>query len=223
MAGDRKVIETLFHVFITYFNEGGWIMWVIFAVSVVAWTLGVEKLYFLNKFSRYRKRFLRKVGPALSGLGGNDPVGYEPYDQLLGQVRACVVRSSESQSCVLSLREFLISAVPEVERGFSTMSAWISVAPLLGLLGTVSGMIQTFKVITDFGLGNPNLTAQGISIALITTQAGLTVAFPMMIFHNYLVNRSHKIVSNLVKDGEALVKRVSAHTATPGQSPKPQS
>ncbi|MBD3315082.1 MAG: hypothetical protein GF344_04790, partial [Chitinivibrionales bacterium] len=70
------------------------------------------------------------------------------------------------------------------------------------------GMIETFRVITAFGLGNPNLTADGIRVALITTQAGLTVAFPLMIFHNYLVNRSRGIVNKLILDGETLIKRI---------------
>jgi hypothetical protein len=116
-------------------------------------------------------------------------------------------------STTLIFREFLIAVVPMLEQGFSTMSAWISVAPLLGLLGTVAGMIQTFRVITTFGLGNPNLTAEGISVALLTTQAGLTVAFPMVLFHNFLLNRSRSIKSRLLKDGEALVNKVKAREA----------
>jgi biopolymer transport protein ExbB len=205
------MIATLYHILLSYFNKGGPLMWFIFGVSIVAWTLGVEKLFYLGKFRRWRRRFLRQAVRVIETGHARGEVGYRPYDELLAELGKCCRAETGRCSCTQVLREFLISTVPEVEKGFSTMSAWISVAPLLGLLGTVSGMIQTFRVITDFGLGNPNLTAQGISVALVTTQAGLTVAFPMMIFHNYLVNRSRGIVSKLIIDGESLVKRIEAN------------
>jgi biopolymer transport protein ExbB len=205
------MITTLVHVFLSYFEKGGPIMWVILFVSVVAWWLGVEKFFFLNRFRRWRRRFLRQAVRVMDSGRAREKVGYRPYDDLLAELGACCRGESGRCSCTLVLREFLVSTVPEVQRGFSTMSAWISIAPLLGLLGTVTGMIQTFRVITDFGLGNPNLTAQGISVALVTTQAGLTVAFPMMIFHNYLVNRSRGIVSKLILDGETLIKRIETN------------
>ena len=68
-----------------------------------------------------------------------------------------------------------------------------SIAPLLGLLGTVSGMVHTFKTIQQFGFGNPVLLADGISEALLTTQAGLLVAFPLMLVYNYLESRVDSI------------------------------
>jgi biopolymer transport protein ExbB len=73
----------------------------------------------------------------------------------------------------------------------------------------VMGMIQTFHVITDFGIGNPSLTAQGISVALLTTQAGLTAAFPAMIFHNYLIGKKNTLVAHMLNDCEQLVNRIA--------------
>lgn len=71
-------------------------------------------------------------------------------------------------------------------------------------------MIQTFKVIMDFGIGNPTLTAEGISIALLTTQAGLTAAFPAMIFHNFLINQKDLLLSKMFKDCEDLVNKLDS-------------
>jgi biopolymer transport protein ExbB/TolQ len=102
-------------------------------------------------------------------------------------------------------REFLLEEVPKFEKGLNEMAAWTSVAPLLGLLGTVVGMVKTFTIITHFGIGNPNLLAEGISIALLTTQSGLIVAFPCLLFHNYLVGKKNTIVKELISDIEQLL------------------
>jgi biopolymer transport protein ExbB len=101
--------------------------------------------------------------------------------------------------------------MPGIERNFSTMAAWISAAPLLGLLGTVTGMVATFEVITKFGVGNPTLTAEGISVALLTTQAGLTVAFPGVILQNALLNRRRQVMAQLMHDGEQLISHIQRH------------
>jgi biopolymer transport protein ExbB len=99
--------------------------------------------------------------------------------------------------------------------GLSTIAVWISVAPLLGLLGTVAGMIKTFKVITVFGAGNPALTAEGISVALITTEAGLTVAFPGLLLHTFITNRKNSLQQKIIRDGEILSRRIDV----PGEAP----
>ena len=189
-----------------YFSKGGALMWPIFGVSLVAWSLGVDKWLCLRKVQGARRAYRSRLETILKGGDAVHGTGFEPYDLLLSEIGQC--RAGRSCDPSLLFREFLIGAVPRVQDRFNTISAWISVAPLLGLLGTVSGMIQTFRVITDFGLGNPNLTAQGISVALVTTQAGLTVAFPMMLFHNFLVGRSRRLVASMMKDGEKLVKRL---------------
>jgi biopolymer transport protein ExbB len=195
------------HTFLSYFSRGGYLMWPIFGVSIVAWLLGIEKLFFFVRFRNARKKFLQSVDTVFTSSNlPRSSTGFPHYDAFLEELKRRVEQGR--CACTNLFREFLIATVPEIEKGFSSMSAWISVAPLLGLLGTVTGMIQTFRVITDFGLGNPNLTAEGISVALITTQAGLTVAFPMMLFHNYLVNRSGNIIQRLLMDGEEVVRRM---------------
>lgn len=111
------------------------------------------------------------------------------------------------------VQEAVYYHVNKLEEGLSTMGAWISVAPLLGLLGTVIGMIATFKMITLFGVGDPSLMSEGISLALLTTQAGLMVAFPGLLMLNYLRNKKEALISNLVNDSEALMKQNRAGEA----------
>ncbi len=75
-----------------------------------------------------------------------------------------------------------------------TIAQLAAIAPLIGLLGTVSGMRATFGVITQFGFGNPAMLADGISESLLTTQSGLVIAFPIVLAHNYLKNKSNDIL-----------------------------
>ena len=84
-------------------------------------------------------------------------------------------------------------------QGLETMLAWISAAPLLGLLGTVIGMVKVFTAITTHGVGNPTVLAGGIAEALITTAAGLTVAIPALIGYRYYRNRVDTLVVDMEK------------------------
>ena len=86
------------------------------------------------------------------------------------------------------------------------MSTCVSVAPLLGLLGTINGMNRMFEIINEFGLGSPSLMAEGISIALGAALTGLTVAVAVMFFHNYLLNSKEILASILMKDAEEIAR-----------------
>jgi biopolymer transport protein ExbB len=88
-----------------------------------------------------------------------------------------------------SVRIRLLQAYSQMEKGLSFVGVLASVAPLLGLLGTVDGMVATFETITRFGNSNPVLLADGISEALLTTQAGLLIAFPLLLAKNYVDDR----------------------------------
>jgi biopolymer transport protein ExbB len=86
-----------------------------------------------------------------------------------------------------------------LNRGLPTVAVLAAVSPLLGLLGTVTGMIETFQSITLFGTGDPKLMSGGISQALITTQLGLAVAIPLVLFHSLLAGRVNRLVEKLGK------------------------
>ena len=88
----------------------------------------------------------------------------------------------------------LSNVEPVYEKNLSTVKLLAAVAPLLGLLGTVIGMIETFQAITLFGTGDPKLMADGISQALVTTMLGLITAVPLLFIHNQLDTRSREIV-----------------------------
>ncbi len=167
-------------------------MWPILVVSFVIWYVGFGRLFAVVWIGVARRRFLRRIQ-----AGGGSRAGAAPFNTFLAALPDI---KAGHRSLSFYYRELLLNLVPDLDRGFPTMAAWIAVAPLLGLLGTVVGMVETFEVINLFGIGNPHLMAQGISVALLTTQAGLIVAFPALIFRLLLASRKKKLVEKLVGD-----------------------
>ena len=100
-----------------------------------------------------------------------------------------------------ALEELFSAEVPKLESGLTWISVFAATAPLLGLLGTVMGMIELFDVITMHGTSDPKLLAGGISIALVTTEAGLIVAIPLQLIHTFLMNRADALRSRMERAG----------------------
>ena len=105
----------------------------------------------------------------------------------------------EVESVGILMDEQLAEEASLLNRGLPTVAVLAAVSPLLGLLGTVTGMIETFQSITLFGTGDPKLMSGGISQALITTQLGLAVAIPLVLFHSLLTGRVNRLVERLGK------------------------
>jgi biopolymer transport protein ExbB len=106
-------------------------------------------------------------------------------------------RKEDRETLESVLQESILRELPRLERGMSVVAVFGAVAPLLGLLGTVTGMIATFRVITLYGTGDPKLMSGGISEALITTEWGLFVAIPTMLIHTFLSRRVNTIVGDM--------------------------
>jgi biopolymer transport protein ExbB len=102
------------------------------------------------------------------------------------------------------LQEAILKELPRLERFLPALNVIAAVAPLLGLLGTVTGMIGTFHVITLYGTGDPRLMAGGISEALVTTMVGLAVAIPVMLIHAFLRRRIEHIVGDMEEKALAM-------------------
>ena len=186
-------------------RAGGWLMWPILACSVVAMAIILERLWSLRR---------RRVMPP--GLMAQ--VWQWQRDQALTPERIQVLAQGSPLGRLLSAglvnrnhsREVMKEAINDVgrqvvanlERYLNTLGTIASVSPLLGLLGTVFGMIDIFTVIIDAGVGNPGVLAGGISEALLTTAAGLTVAIPSLMFHRYFNGRVNQFA--LAMEEEAL-------------------
>jgi biopolymer transport protein ExbB len=140
----------------------------------------------------------------------NHPESYSSNNPL-GRILMAVSDSSLGlEQLEIKVDEVLLKEVPKIERGQSIIKLLAAVAPLLGLLGTVVGMIATFQSITLFGTSDPKLMAGGISQALMTTVLGLVVAIPLLFCHSYLAAQSRKMTQILQeKSLGLLVKRPS--------------
>ncbi|CAH6912384.1 MotA/TolQ/ExbB proton channel family protein [Vibrio chagasii] len=135
-------------------------------------------------------------------------------DNPLGRVLA--VYNKEQNQTVEALELRLLEAVVDeqthLERGLSMLKLLAALAPMLGLLGTVTGMIETFQVITQFGNGDPKVMAGGISMALVTTVLGLVAAMPLLLAHNILSTQAENIRNILEKQGIGLVAEQAEKT-----------
>jgi biopolymer transport protein ExbB len=120
-----------------------------------------------------------------------------PLGRVLQEVDSAKQDAHEVTSIEVRLDEALLKEVPRLERGMSALKLLAAVAPLLGLLGTVTGMIGTFQSITVFGTSDPKLMAGGISQALITTVLGLCVAIPLLFCHSLVADRVRRLVQLL--------------------------
>lgn len=115
--------------------------------------------------------------------------------------------SSDVETLELKLDEAILRETAPLEAGLPLIKVLYVVAPLMGLLGTVVGMIQTFQQITLFGTGDPRMMAGGISMALITTVLGLTVAIPLTVIHSLLQSRSRQLIQILEEQAAGIIAR----------------
>src|SRR5690606_36340140 len=119
---------------------------------------------------------------------------------------ACLGRRQLGQRAMEdAIQEQLLQELPRLQRFMGSLATLAGIAPLLGLLGTVTGIIQTFSVIRSFGNANPALMAGGISEALITTARGLMIAVPVVICHSILRGRSDRILADAERNGASLL------------------
>ena len=189
-VSEISVIEAAFGILF----RGGWVLAPIFVLGWFGWFLMIE---------RYGYYFMLKGGSVNGVLGGFwknlekkgedeafKKLSRRPYGYFYAL--ACDVRKYRDQGPVAvrnAMEETRHQISVNLSKSLRTISTCAALAPMLGLLGTVSGMVHTFETIQLFGFGNPVLMADGISEALLTTQAGLLVAFPLMLAYNYLSGR----------------------------------
>jgi len=178
--------------------RGGWVLAPIFLIGWFGWFLMIE---------RYGYYFMLKGGTVNGVLGGfwnnlkkkGEDVAFAKLSRRrygYFYALACDVRDHRADGPVAvrnAMEETRHRISVNLSKSLRTISTCAAIAPMLGLLGTVSGMVHTFETIQLFGFGNPVLLADGISEALLTTQAGLLVAFPLMLAYNYLASRVEKV------------------------------
>jgi len=174
-------------------QQGGVIGFVILTLGVLVVLLAIGRFIYLLLIDR-------NIQTQLSHL---DVPGNNPLGRVLQVFQDN--KSENLEHLELKLGEAVLRELPPISRGLSFLKISAAVAPLLGLLGTVTGMIITFQAITLFGAGDPKLMAGGISQALVTTVLGLIVAIPTLLLHNLVNSKANKITQIIEQEAVALV------------------
>ena len=120
---------------------------------------------------------------------------------------------ADTETLELKLDEAILRETAPIETGLSFIKVLYVVAPLLGLLGTVVGMIATFQMITLFGTGDPRMMAGGISTALVTTVLGLVVAIPLTLLHSFLQSKARALIQVLEEQAAGMIAKVAEQRA----------
>ncbi|HEX7047558.1 MAG TPA: MotA/TolQ/ExbB proton channel family protein [Gammaproteobacteria bacterium] len=174
-------------------DQGGLIGYITLALGAFGLLIALQRLIYLFNVNRKVKAQLESGKP--------NP------DNALGRVLSVYNenKGDDIETLELKLDEAILKETPQLEKWQSALKILAAVAPLMGLLGTVTGMIVTFQSITLFGTGDPKLMAGGISQALVTTVQGLVVAIPMVLLHAVVSSRSREIVQIIEEQSAGII------------------
>ena len=178
-------------------EQGGTVGYVIIVLGIFGFLVSIERWLFLSGASTKVRRQLKSAEPN--------------QDNALGRILAVYHQNKEidTETLELKLDEAILKETPKFEKRQGTIKVLAAVAPLMGLLGTVVGMIETFQAITLFGTGNPKLMAGGISQALMTTVMGLVVAIPLVLMYSLVAAKSRGLVEILEEQSAGMIARHS--------------
>ena len=118
-------------------------------------------------------------------------------------------KSVDAETLELKLDEGILRETPKVDRGVNLIKMFAAIAPLMGLLGTVIGMIMTFQTITLFGTGDPKIMAGNISLALVTTALGLICALPLILIHSVVAGKAKSVLQKLDEQSAGLIAAIA--------------
>ena len=200
-------------------KAGGWLMLPIIACSVIAVAIIAERLWSLRLRRVLPKHLVAQVwrwekinqltDEHMRELQASSP---------LGSILAAGIVNRNSDRAVMkeSIEDTGRHVVHELERYLNTLGTIAAITPLLGLLGTVIGMIKVFSTITTQGVGNPGALAGGISEALLTTAAGMSVAIPTLMFYRYFRGRVRMLVLRMEQEAMLMVEIMHGTRSTGG-------
>jgi biopolymer transport protein ExbB len=180
-------------------EQGGLVGYVIIFIGLIGVLIALERLFLLVTTSHQVKKQLKNK---------------KAEDNPLGRIMQVYEKnpSIDTETLGLKLDEAILKEMPRIQRGLAALALLAAVSPLLGLLGTVTGIIETFQSITLYGTGDPRVMSGGISQALVTTVMGLLVAIPLLLFHSFLSSKSNALIQVLDEKSTAFVAQLSEKT-----------
>ncbi|MBN1755062.1 MotA/TolQ/ExbB proton channel family protein [bacterium] len=195
-----------------YFNKGGFIMKPLLILLIIGIAFGIVKFWILLRSSINKKKFTKKILDSISsekGLDGAIAICEKTRGPIAAVFHAGLIRVGKGLDAVeRAIENTAAIEMSFLEKGMVWLSTIISVAPMLGFLGTVQGMIVAFDQIAKAGDIIPSDVAGGISIALLTTFFGLFIAIPMQIIYNYFVGKVDKTVIDMEDSANVLVENL---------------
>jgi biopolymer transport protein ExbB len=182
------------------YHAGSYVGYIITGMLVIGLLIGLFKIVQLTLVGGKMRSQLNNI---------DNPASTNPLGRILTVYQAN--KQADTESLELKLDEAILKELPSIESGINIIKIFAAIAPLLGLLGTVLGMIATFQQITLFGTGDPRIMAGSISMALVTTAQGIIAALPLILMHSIVAGRSKKIVHVL---DEQTAGVIAAHAET---------
>ena len=190
-----------------YLEVGGSILWVLVLISIGAFAVVLERLVFFSKNEKgVGKTFKDDIINLISEKKFLEDENLcdtkkscvsSAIKRFIQKVKNLNKESTEVQYYEYILKEIVITETAPFESKLNCLSSIINISPMLGLLGTVTGMIKAFTNISKFGSGDATIVADGIAEALLTTAAGLIIAIPVIVFHSYLNRRLEKMENEI--------------------------
>ena len=210
-GGDAMKIATTDETLLEHLSKGGVVIWPIVALGILSVVIGVVRYLQIGGIRTISSRELQgildklKEGKEVEAM--NEAMAVKgPVGELM---EAAVAHAEEKKEYIEEvLYEKMLKIRPQLEKWLPFVALTAATAPLLGLLGTVTGMINTFKLISVFGTGDPKTLSSGISEALITTEFGLIVAIPALLIHAVVSRKAKSVLSSMEQAAVAFINGV---------------
>jgi biopolymer transport protein ExbB len=187
----KKTLEEFFH-------EGKEVGYAITVLLIIGLLIALERIIVLSSITSK----IKSQEKNLETPNSNNPLG-----RLLQIYHDN--KSVDAETLELKLDEGILRETPKIDRGINLIKMFAAIAPLMGLLGTVIGMIMTFQTITLFGTGDPKIMAGNISLALVTTALGLICALPLILIHSIVAGKAKSVLQKLDEQSAGLIAAIA--------------
>ena len=200
-----------FNVLVEKFNEGGEFMWPVLIALILGLAIFLERIITLNLADINTRKFVLEVQQALQegGITAAQELCAKTRGPVASVFQAGLMRADEGiDAAEKAITTYGSIEMSFLERGLVWLSLFIAIAPLLGFLGTVVGMIEAFDAIEAAADISPSLVARGIKIALLTTAAGLLAGIILQIGYNYCVSKIDRLISDMEESSITLIDSI---------------
>jgi len=196
--GAILTLETRKKTLMQFYHQGGEVGYSITVLLIIGCLIALERIIVLGSMSS-------KINAQTKNL--DQPNENNPLGRLLKVYHDN--KSVDAETLELKLDEAILRETPQVDRGINLIKMFAAIAPLMGLLGTVIGMIMTFQTIMLFGTGDPKIMAGNISLALVTTALGLICALPLILIHSVVAGKSKSVLQKLDEQSAGLIAAIA--------------